>query len=126
MAIVASDFGWTGHMERLMASQAQRPGTQDAMMYDMFSKAKKILEINPGHPVIETLLQRVEDGEVDADTTELVTVLYETTAIRSGYTLKDLSGFTKRVENVVRKRFGVDLEKEAEVKVEVAEDKTEE
>ncbi|RUP47781.1 Hsp90 protein-domain-containing protein [Jimgerdemannia flammicorona] len=126
MAIVASEHGWTGHMERLMAAQAQRPDSQEAMMYNMFAHAKRILEINPSHPVVERLLQRVEDGEADDETKELVTVLYETTAIRSGYTLKDLTGFTRRVETVVRKRLGVDLKKEAEVKVEIAEEKTEE
>ena len=56
----------------------------------------------------------------------MVTVLYEASAIRSGYTLKDLNGFTRRVESVVRKTLGVDLQSEAKVEVVVAAEKSDE
>ncbi|OZJ05726.1 hypothetical protein BZG36_01337 [Bifiguratus adelaidae] len=124
MAIVASAFGWTGHTERLMQAQAANPGAKDDFMFQMMMKQKKNLEINPDHPVIQTLLSRIEDGEIDEETKEVVTVLYETTAIRSGYTLKDVNNFTKRVESIVRKRLDVDLNKQADYKVEMAKDKT--
>ncbi|CAO3643678.1 unnamed protein product [Cunninghamella echinulata] len=124
MAIVASDHGLTGHMERLMAAQGAESKAQQDMMLNMMKLQKKTLEINPSHPVIQTLLEKVENEEADEDMSELVTVLYETTAIRSGYQLEDVIGFTKRVETIVRKGVGVNLEAEAEVKVKEADEKT--
>ncbi|KAF7728854.1 hypothetical protein EC973_005480 [Apophysomyces ossiformis] len=124
MAIVAADFGLTGHMERLMAAQGANK-EQDAML-QMMKLQKKTLEINPSHPIIKGLLERVESKEVDSDTEEMVAVLYETTAIRSGYPLQNINGFSKRVEAIIRRSVGVSLEEEADVKVEVAAEKTEE
>lgn len=126
MAIVASDYGLTGHMERLMAAQGVDSKSQNDFMIQMMKQQKKTLEINPSHPVIQALLEKVENEEADDDTSELVTVLYETTAIRSGYQLEDIIGFTKRVETIVRKGVGINLEAEADVKVKEADEKTQE
>ncbi|KAI8369541.1 Hsp90 protein-domain-containing protein [Radiomyces spectabilis] len=123
MAIVAADFGLTGHMERLMAAQGEKNKERD-MMLNFMSMQKKTLEINPNHPIVKTLLERVEADDTDQDTTEMVTILYETTAIRSGYPLKDLNSFTKRIESVIRKGIGASLTEQVEVKEEVAADKT--
>jgi heat shock protein beta len=126
MAIVANDFGLTGHMERLMAAQGGESKSQQDMMLNMMKMQKKTLEINPAHPIIKTLLERVESNDVDGDMTDLVTVLYETTSIRSGYPLADITGFTKRVETIIRRGVGVSLEEEAEVNVKEAAEKTKE
>ncbi|KAG0166359.1 hypothetical protein DFQ28_007376 [Apophysomyces sp. BC1034] len=124
MAIVAADYGLTGHMERLMAAQGASKD-QDMMLQFMKSQ-KKTLEINPSHPIVKALLKRVEQEEVDDDTVEMATVLFETTAIRSGFPLKDVSSFTRRVESIVRKGVGAPLDEEADVKVEVAAERTDE
>ncbi|ORX58764.1 heat shock protein Hsp90 [Hesseltinella vesiculosa] len=124
MAIVANDYGLTGHMERLMAAQGADSKSQQDMMLNLMKMQKKTLEINPSHPVIETLLERVESNETDDDLASLVTVLYETTMVRSGYALADIAGFTKRVETIVRRGIGADLEKQANVKVTEAGEKT--
>ena len=124
MAIVAGDYGLTGHMERLMAAQGQSNKDRD-MMLNFMKMQKKTLEINPKHPIIKSLAGRSID-EMDEDTKELVLVLYETTAIRSGYPLNDLNGFTKRVETIIRKGVGASLDEEVEVDVEEAPEKSEE
>lgn len=126
MAIIANDFGLTGHMERLMAAQGGESKSQQDMMLNMMKMQKKTLEINPAHPIIKTLLERVESYDVDGDMTDLVTVLYETTSIRSGYPLADITGFTKRVETIIRRGVGVSLEEEVEVDVKEAAEKTKE
>jgi heat shock protein beta len=126
MAIVENDFGLTGHMERLMAAQGGESKSQQDMMLNMMKMQKKTLEINPAHPIIKTLLERVESNDVDGDMTDLVTVLYETTSIRSGYPLADITGFTKRVETIIRRGVGVSLEEEAEINVKEAAEKTKE
>lgn len=61
-------------------------------MSTFFAKQKKILEINPKHPLILGLLEKADADQFDEKTKELVHVLYETTLIRSGYALKDNLG----------------------------------
>jgi HSP90 family molecular chaperone len=48
---------------------------------------KKILEINPAHPIMEGLLERVEKDVDDPVIAETVRVLYESTLLTSGYGL---------------------------------------
>ncbi|XP_061901151.1 heat shock protein HSP 90-alpha 1 isoform X2 [Entelurus aequoreus] len=48
--IVTSTYGWTANMERIMKSQALRDNATMGYM-----TAKKHLEINPAHPIVETL-----------------------------------------------------------------------
>ncbi len=46
--LVTSKFGWSANMERIM--KAQSLGDNKAMEY---MKGRKILEINPTHPIIQ-------------------------------------------------------------------------
>ncbi len=57
-ALVASSFGWSGNMERIMKSQAYAKAKDPTQ--DFYANQKKTLEINPRHPVIKELLKRVE------------------------------------------------------------------
>merc|ERR1711962_193231 len=58
--IVTSTYGWTANMERIMKAQALRDNS--TMGYMM---AKKHLEINPDHPIVETLRQKAEADKND-------------------------------------------------------------
>jgi len=68
--------------------------------------AKRVLEINPAHPVIKELLERVNDG-ADEDTKELAIVLYENALLHSGYSLKDPSNFAKRFFKIFNGAMGI-------------------
>ncbi|KAI8810160.1 Hsp90 protein-domain-containing protein [Cladochytrium replicatum] len=120
-AIVAKDFAYTGNMERIMQAQAFRG---DDAMLRYYASMKKIIEINPNHPLIESLLNKIqnEEGENPA-VKEAVQVLYETTLLRSGFNVNDLDRFAARVETVVRRVLGVDLETSAEVDLKPAPEK---
>ena len=48
-----------------------------------YSSSKKIVEINPNHPAIKELLERVKD-DPDSETEEMAKVLYEAALINSG------------------------------------------
>merc|ERR1712038_430584 len=62
-ALITSRFGWTSNMQKIIQSQTHSK-TQD-MQRDYYLNQKKALEINPRHPLIKELLQRVEDNPSD-------------------------------------------------------------
>ncbi|KAG0299465.1 hypothetical protein BGZ98_010031 [Dissophora globulifera] len=114
-ALVATDFGWTANMERLMEGQAKQ--NKDPM-HQFIKNQKKIFEINPGHPLILGLLERASRDpkgfEEDKHFQEMTKVLYDITLVRSGYTLKDgVKAFATRVENMLRVNLDVDPTAEA-------------
>merc|ERR1712156_313306 len=55
--IVTSQYGWTANMERIMKAQALRDTSTMGYM-----AAKKHLEINPDHSIVENLRQRHQGG----------------------------------------------------------------
>jgi len=80
-------------MERMMAAQ-NNAREQDSMMNSYFKNAKKVLEINPRHPLIEGLLEKLEEvGEDDEDLRETVLTLWDTSMVRSGFALKDTNAY---------------------------------
>ena len=108
-ALVASQYGWSGNMERIMRAQAYAAG-KDANT-DFYMKQKKTLEINPGHPLIKELLRRVANEKtVDQTTKDLARVMYESALLRSGFALQDSAGFASRIEKMLRLSLGVDVD----------------
>lgn len=108
-ALVATAFGWTGNMERLAKSNAHSK-TRDATR-DYYLQQKKILEINPHHPIIKELLKRVEDDEGGDDKiTQAANLLFATATVRSGYMLQDTEDFGKRIEKLMRADLDVPLD----------------
>merc|ERR1711876_216 len=58
--IVTSQYGWTANMERIMKAQALRDTSTMGYM-----AAKKHLEVNPDHSIVENLRQRAETDKND-------------------------------------------------------------
>ncbi|CAF1084390.1 unnamed protein product [Rotaria magnacalcarata] len=113
MALVASQWGYDGNMERIARAQAyQKSGGDSTMNY--YLNQKKTLEINPRHPLIKDLLRRVEDSKDDKIAIDLANVMVEAATIRSGYDLKDSTGFADRIESMLRRAMGVSLDEKVE------------
>jgi len=74
--IVTSQYGWTANMERIMKAQALRDTSTMGYM-----AAKKHLEINPDHAIIENLRQRAETDKNDKSVKDLVLLLFETSLL---------------------------------------------
>lgn len=52
---MASQWGWSGNMERIMKSQAYAKAKDPSQ--EFYAMMKKTFEINPRHPVIKELLR---------------------------------------------------------------------
>lgn len=86
-------MGWSANMQRIMAAQAE---AENDPMYDMMKNLPKVLEINPKSPLIEGMLDKVlelpEDDHDSSDAVQLketVRVLFDTTLVRSGFSVAD-------------------------------------
>nr|XP_006632300.1 PREDICTED: heat shock protein HSP 90-alpha isoform X3 [Lepisosteus oculatus] len=101
--IVTSTYGWTANMERIMKSQALRDNSTMGYM-----AAKKHLEINPEHPIIETLRQKAEVDKNDKSVKDLVILLFETALLSSGFSLDDPQTHANRIYRMIKLGLGID------------------
>ena len=79
MLIAASEHGYSGTMEKIARAQAHARKDRANMQFNM----KKVLEINPYHPFIRELLERVKIG-VDANTEESAKLMLDVALLNSG------------------------------------------
>lgn len=100
--IVTSTYGWTANMERIMKSQALRDNSTMGYM-----TAKKHLEINPLHPIVETLRVKAEADKNDKAVKDLVILLYETALLSSGFTLEDPQTHANRIYRMIKLGLGM-------------------
>uniref|UniRef100_A0A674P151 Heat shock protein 90, alpha (cytosolic), class A member 1, tandem duplicate 1 n=1 Tax=Takifugu rubripes TaxID=31033 RepID=A0A674P151_TAKRU len=101
--IVTSTYGWTANMERIMKAQALRDNSTMGYM-----AAKKHLEINPDHPIMETLRQKAEADKNDKSVKDLVILLFETALLSSGFTLDDPQTHSNRIYRMIKLGLGID------------------
>uniref|UniRef100_A0A674DH04 Heat shock protein 90, alpha (cytosolic), class B member 1 n=1 Tax=Salmo trutta TaxID=8032 RepID=A0A674DH04_SALTR len=101
--IVTSTYGWTANMERIMKAQALRDNS--TMGYMM---AKKHLEINPDHPIVETLRQKADLDKNDKAVKDLVILLFETALLSSGFSLDDPQTHSNRIYRMIKLGLGED------------------
>jgi len=114
--IVTSQYGWTANMERIMKAQALRDTSTMGYM-----AAKKHLEINPDHSIIENLRQRAEADKNDKSVKDLVLLLFETALLSSGFSLEDPAVHAKRIHRMIKLGLGID-EDDSEVDTAAADD----
>merc|ERR1711887_158750 len=113
--IVTSQYGWTANMERIMKAQALRDTSTMGYM-----AAKKHMEINPDHGIIENLRQRAEADKNDKSVKDLVMLLFETGLLSSGFSLEDPQVHAVRIHRMIKLGLGID-EEDAEIE-DVADD----
>lgn len=89
-------------MERVSRAQAYTNRVNNPL-----ATSKKNFEINPHHPIIKELLERVKDNPEDADTAEMSYLLYETALLNSGYVLENPSEYARNFYKIFNGALGI-------------------
>merc|ERR1719235_1892968 len=110
VVVLSADYGWTAQMEKVMKSQA----FADQSKFE-FMKSKRMFEINPRHPMIVELNNRVmEKPEGDESLTDMITSLYMSAVVSAGYQLTpdDATDFAGRVAKLVGGNLNIESDAE--------------
>ena len=96
--IVTSQFGYSATMERIMKSQTMGSGDGAASPH---LTAKRIMELNPLHPIVASLLEDVEQNE-GAKAEDLGWLLYDAALVNSGFEMEDTKEFAARMYRLMK------------------------
>lgn len=111
-ALVASQYGQSGNMQRIMEAQAYK--TRADSSQDFYSKQKKTLEINPRHPLIKNLNERIQADADDAVAKRNAELMFDTALLRSDYVIADKIEFSTRILDIMYSNLEIDSTAEIE------------
>ena len=118
--IVTSQYGNSANMERIMRAQAFSEKQSMGMMM-----SQKTMELNPRHPIINELLQKVKDEQTNEDTENLAWLLLDNALMQSGFQPADVDAFAKRALKIIQSGLALESS-ELLPELEVPEDEEEE
>merc|ERR1712096_192707 len=85
------------------------PGLEDSSTMG-YMAAKKNLEINHDHPIMEQLRVKAEADKNDKSVKDLVMLLFETSLLASGFSLEDPSTHASRIHRMIKLGLGIDID----------------
>jgi heat shock protein beta len=109
--VVTSKYGWSANMEKIMQAQTLSDSSKQAYM-----RGKRVLEINPRHPIIKELRDKVaQDGESES-LKQTARLVYQTALMESGFNLPDPKDFASSIYKSVQR--SLDLSPDATIEEE--------
>merc|ERR1712232_1174487 len=108
--IVTAEHGWSANMERIMKAQALRDNSTMGYM-----AAKKHLEINPDHSIVNAINDKVQADPNDKAIKDLVMLMFETAMLTSGFNLEDPSVHATRIHRMIKLGLGIDEDADADL-----------
>ncbi|KAL2630130.1 hypothetical protein R1flu_014816 [Riccia fluitans] len=90
--LVSGKFGWSANMERIMKAQTLGDNSQLEFM-----RGRRVLEINPNHPIVQDLNFACKDTPRSARAKKMVDLLYDTALLASGFSPENPAEFGGRV-----------------------------
>ena len=118
--LVTAETGWSANMERIMKAQALRDPNMNSYMV-----SKKTLELNPTHPIIKALQTQVTNQVNTNSLKDVITLLFESALINSGFSLEEPTTFVNRINRIIQLGLSIDDEDEEQVSKAEEEDKEE-
>eukprot|EP00250_Pteridium_aquilinum_P008913 c18303_g1_i1 orf=309-2696(-) len=94
--LVSGKFGWSANMERIM--KAQTLGDDSTMD---FMRGRRVLEINPDHPIIRDLNVVCKDTPRSPKAQNIVNILHETALMSSGFFPENPAEYGTKVYEVL-------------------------
>jgi len=94
-ALISTAYSYSANMERIQRAQALGAGL------DPFMTAKRVLEINPTHPLVQKIRDLVVENPDNQVAVDMAQLLYDTAALHSGFALDDPSIFAQSIHRMM-------------------------
>jgi heat shock protein beta len=103
--IFTSQYGYSAHMEKINRAQAFA-NSEKAADYML---AKKHFEVNPHHPIMRELLDRIKvsGGDPDEATINTMDLLYNMALLNSGFVIEDPTAISDTMQQILRSELGL-------------------
>ncbi|KAH3733011.1 heat shock protein Hsp90 family protein [Pelomyxa schiedti] len=105
--LVSTAYGLTANMEKIMKSQTLAGSA--ASMASNYAANKRIMEINPTHPLIKEMHKRMMADKEDPTLRLSIELLYRSALLQSGFTINDPAEFANLMNHIVAKQLNVDI-----------------
>lgn len=99
--VVSPEYGVTAQMEKIMKAQALATGASQ-------QAARRILELNPKHSIVDELRRRFKENEKDERLVERLVLLFDVGSLQSGFELDDLGSFSSRLFKSLKNDLNLD------------------
>lgn len=101
--LVSGQYGVSANMERILKAQALSNQNQLSMM-----NSKRILEINPTDPIIQSLNRQIKDDSNKSSVEGIIWLIYDTATLSSGFTLDSPRNLSDRIHTLIK--LGLDID----------------